>query len=332
MPNRGEQFETLTFFFILITALPAVASAEFNDIFDILNETEFSGDWNISVDHPNAIETVQSSQHIHAWIDIIGFEDTTKIGNISYIDGSSVPEPIVEYAVWDAGLGWNDNLDYVVIDDERIITVGNITTAEIDIHLKWHHSELKSRKICTPLGCRTIKWIKKTYHHEYATFTASIPTPQPYPAITELECYITIYNNSFNPHIKVYIPLNDTILRTEYRYGNDAIVRYSMIGLAETGSVNLTTTHQWSEPTDNLTFIYDTMVIKNTNTSQFNLSDLTITVVNPYESKQLTNSSYNVTEITHIPGKEFHPFFYYFVAVVLIFIILIYANLKRMRF
>ena len=152
----------------------------------------------------------------------------------------------------------------------------------------------------------------------------------PFPFFLALT-YITIYNNSFNPHINIYIPLNETILRTEYRYGNDVIVRYSMFGLVETGAVNLTKTHQWSEPTDNMTFIYDTLVIKNTNTSQFNLSNLTITIVNPYKSKQLPNSIYNVTEITHIPGKEFHPLFYYFIAVVLIFIILIYINIKGIK-
>ena len=94
------QFETHNFFFIFIL-IPGVASAEFNDIFDILNETEFSGDWNISVDYPNANETVQSSQHIRAWIDIVGFNHTTKIGGIYYINGSSVSEPLVEYKIWD---------------------------------------------------------------------------------------------------------------------------------------------------------------------------------------------------------------------------------------
>ena len=317
--------------FICILILPVASAEPFNDIFDILDEQTFSGDWNISINYHTPSQTNQSYQHIRGWIDIVGFRDTTKIGNISYINGSGTPEPIVEYAVWDEGLVWNDNLDWIRITDERVITNGNITTAEIDIYLKWHRSTRKSGTIKTLFGSKPFTWIKKDYYHEYTTFTSSVPTPQPYPAITVPECYITIYNNSFNPHIEVYVPLNEIILETEYRYGNDSIVRYSMIGLAETGAVNLIKTHQWSKPTDNLCFIKDMMIIKNTNTSQFNISDLDVTISSPYESVHFTNLSYNVTEITHIPGKEFHPFFYYFVVILLILLTWIYINIKMVN-
>lgn len=327
-------YEIFTFFFALIVLVYPV-SAELNnnssifDIFDEMTQKTFTGDWNIPIEYPQPHKIEQASQHIRVWIDIVGFENTLKIGEKYYLNGSSVPKPFIEYEIWDEGLIWDDNFDWMVVTDERFYTENNNTTAEIDIHLLWHRSTLKSRPVCGLNGCIIVKWIKKDYYHEYATFSKSVPTPTQYPELEPQPCYITIYNNSFNPHIEVFVPVDNYQIKTAFQYEDEAIVRFNKVGYAEIGAVNLTDIHQWSESTDKLLFLGNSLIITDTNTSQFNKSNLTVTVYNPYEQKTITD--YNITEITHESGKEFNPLFYCVVALVLIFIIWISINLRSIK-
>jgi len=296
-----------------------MASAEFDDIFDILNESILDEDWNVTMEYPTAIHETQSHEHIRGWVDIIGFNQTVEINGIEYYNQS---EPIVEYNVWGDGFGFNDNLDWVVVEDDRTYTTGNMTTADIDIHMLWHESSLRCRTVMGHTYC----WIHKDYHHENTTFSTTEPTPQAYPKIESPQCYITIYNNSFNSHIEVFVPVDKWQSKVKYQYKNETIIRFNQIGIIETGAANISYTTQWSPPTDNLKFLKDSMIITCTNTSQFNLSHLNVTIYTPYDKKNITE--YNVTEITHVPGKEFYPFFWPFIAILLVYGIWIKSNLK----
>ena len=81
------------------------------------------------------------------------------------------------YDVWNTYLGWDNGLDYVKVTDVRSYTLNNITIAEIDIHLRWYHSTLRSRNICRQGICRIIKWVYKDYFNEYTTFSKTITPP-----------------------------------------------------------------------------------------------------------------------------------------------------------
>lgn len=307
------------FFFLFIISLifQATASAESNNISDILNKTTLSDDWNIHLDYPAPDKNIQSHKHIKAWIDIVGFKNTVRVNGTDYIFKI---DPVIRYGARHSGIS-KRSVDHLVISNPRICNQDGVCTAEIDILLRWHSTTRSGEN----KGQRTSK------PPENMTISTSEPIPQFYPYITIPKCYITIYNNSFNPHVKIYVPQNDTILNTQYQYGNETIIQHHMFGVVETGAVSLIKNHQWSEPTENLRFSNDAMIIINTNTSQFNTSDLHINLYNPYESVHIPNSSYNITEITHIPGKEFHPFFYYFILIVLILTLYIFSNLKGIK-
>lgn len=169
--------------------------------------------------------TVQSHQHIRGIVDIIGFSQMICIDGEYYIPGATEDHAIIKTKLCDTGLYWNNNLDYIQITDERITTVDNITTVEIDIYLKWHHS--KKRK---PPG----KGIKKTYYHEYATFTASRPAPQSYPETIIPELNVAVYNDSIKPKTIIHLPDTAYILGYTIEFQNESIEYFNSVLSVET--------------------------------------------------------------------------------------------------
>ena len=133
---------------------------------------------------------------------------------------------IIKTKLWDEGLNWNNNLDYIKITDERITTVDNITIVEIDIHLKWHHSKKKTRDGRI--------WIKKTYYHEYATFTASRPAPQQYPETTIPELNVIVYNGSIKPKTIIHLPDTAYILGYMIEFQNESVEYFNSVLSVET--------------------------------------------------------------------------------------------------
>ena len=164
--------------------------------------------------------TAQSHKHLRGIVDIVGFGQMVCIDGKYYIPGLPEDHAIIKTKLWDEGLYWNDNLDYIKITDERITTVDNITTVEIDIYLKWHHS--KKRK---PPG----KGIKKTYHHEYATFTTSRPAPQPYPETIIPELNVIVYNGSIKPKTIIHLPDTAYILGYMIEFKNESVEYFNSV-------------------------------------------------------------------------------------------------------
>ena len=169
--------------------------------------------------------TVQSHKHIRGIVDIVGFNQMVCIDGEYYIPSAPEDHAIIKTKLWDTGLYWNNNLDYIEITDERIYTEDNITTAEIDIYLKWHHS--KKRK---PPG----KGIKKTYYHEYATFTASRAAPQPYPETIIPEINVAVYNDSIKPKTIIHLSNTAYILGYTIEFQNESIEYFNSVMSVET--------------------------------------------------------------------------------------------------
>ena len=169
--------------------------------------------------------TVQSHKHIRGIVDIVGFGQMVYIDGVYYIPGAPEDHAIIKTKLWDKGLDWNNNLDYIKITDERITTIDNITTVEVDIHLKWHHS--KKRK---PPG----KGIKKTYYHEYTTFTASRPAPQSYPVTIIPELNVIVYNGSIKPKTIIHLPDTAYILGYMIEFKNESVEYFNSVLSVET--------------------------------------------------------------------------------------------------
>lgn len=264
-----------------------------SNIFDIFNETAYTDSLDIVTEYREPNKTVQAHKHIRGWIDIVGFKNTIRINGTEYCNQS---EPVIEYKLWDVGLYWNDNLDWIKITDERIITDGNITTVEIDIHLKWHHSTKKSREGRV--------WIKKTYYHEYMTLSAFAETPLQFQNNTDTTASITIYNNMINPHVDIFVPVYNTTTKTVYSYGDETITRHTLSGISAVGAVNFTECLYWEDDSDIFAYKNDVAILKNMNESKFDLSKMTITMHNPYEIRQIQDL--NLSTVVFDSSKPFN--------------------------
>ena len=272
----------------LITPAAAMGS-----IFDIFNETAYTDSLDIVTEYREPNKTVQAHKHIRGWIDIVGFKNTIRINGTEYCNQS---KPIIEYKLWDSGLFWNNNFDYIEIIEQRIFTEGNITTVEIDVHLLWHRSVRKSREGRT--------WIKKTYYHEYMTLSAYSESPLQLPVTTDATASITIYNNTINPHVDIYVPVYNTTTKTVYTYGGETITRRTLSGVSAVGAVNFTECLYWEDDSEIFAYKNDMAVLTNMNESELDLSKLSIAVHNPYEVRQIQDL--NISTVEFDSGKPFN--------------------------
>jgi hypothetical protein len=202
------------------------------------------------------------------------------------------------YELWDEGLFWNNNFDWMKVTGKRFTTEDNITTAEIDAHLLWHHSTLKSRTV----NGKTRTWIHKNYTNEYATFSDSARTPEQYPAINDSAVSIIIYNNSFNPHVDIHVPVQEFETRTVYSYQDEEITRISKVGFASTGAVNLSDCLQWEDESDIFSYRNEKAILLSTGMAGFDPDELKINTYTPYESINRTNYYVSVEEFDDTGG------------------------------
>jgi len=266
----------MIFFFIVIPTASA-----YSGVFDILNEKAYNESLDIVTEYKIPEQTVQESEHIRGWVDIVGFNKSVRLNGTEYSDGS---EPIIKYGVWNTYLGWDNGLDYIKVTDVRSHTVDNLTTAEIDIHLRWYHSIL----VCITNQYGRHCHVHKTYYDEYATFSTCEDSPMQYPTIKQINPKITIYNYSFYPHIEIVLPVQQYESKTTFIYDNESITRVNMAGVAATGAVNLSECLYWEDESDLFVTKNDIAILK-MDALDFNPSKLKIITSSPYETKNVAD-------------------------------------------
>lgn len=268
-------------------------------------------------------KNIQNSDHIIGWIDIVGYDNMTCKDGVYYVPGIPVNHTIVKYEIWDTGLYWNNNLDYIEIIDKRIFQDEDNVTTEIDIHLLWHHS--KKRK---PPG----KGIKKTYHHEYATFSDTETAPDVFLLSdnSNVSVDVVIYNNTVSPKtsVKVFnVPANT--LSINYTYDNESIIHHKGIAIQEYTDKNcpymqINSTDIW-EDNGNLSHFNKFAIIPSMN---YSTDNLTVTVNNPYEAHIVDNIT--IYEVRwHGMKDTFSSLLLPFVAIIGIFILGVVVQLRR---
>ena len=243
--------------------------------------------------------TVQSHKHIRGIVDIVGFSQMICIDGVHYIPGAPEDHAIIKTKLWDEGLIWNDNFDWIKITDERNITVDNITTVEIDVHLLWHHSELKTRTVCGLNGCTTYKWIKKTYYHEYATFTASRQAPQPYPETIIPELNVAVYNDSIKPKTIIHLPNTAYILGYMIEFQNESVEYFNSVLSVETqdnglpfGNITRVQSQSIYQDSEMFSRVGSNIII---NSTEINNS-LKIYAMNPFDQLEINYTVTNYSE------------------------------------
>lgn len=297
---------------ILLLSMPGCAGMNSSTFFEYINSSSkiVTGVDEIIYDDvrgytPNT--PVQSSQHIRGRIDIIGFEGVVKIGNISYSDNSDPPSPVIKYDLWSEGITsdeyiTNNNVDFIKITDERITTENNVSTVEIDIHLKWHHSVRKSRTI----NGKSRPYVHKDYKNEYTTFSASRQAPQPYPEKIVPAPSVKIFNTTIAPKTIIHLHKAEYILGYHVKYNNESVEYFYKCLLIEdedNGMQIANTTQMTSqsiyEDSDVFSRAGNNIII---NSTEINNNNLKIYTIDPYKEYELNYTISNYTE-THILEK-----------------------------
>ena len=271
-------------------------------------------------------KTEQHSGHIRGWIDIVGYDNMTMIDGVYYVPGAPEDYIIVRHKLWDTGLYWNNNLDYIKITDERIFTDGKNITAEIDIHLKWHSSTLKCRGV--PPRC----WISKTYHHEYVTFRDTELAPKTFMSsdYSNVSVGVVIYNNSVSPKISLKVlNIPEDTISINYTYDNESIIHHKGIATQEYTDKNcpymqINSTDIWKGE-GNLSQFNGFAIIPSMN---YSTDNLTVTINDPYEAHIVDNVT--IYEIKwHSMKDTFSSLLLPFVAIIGIFILGVIVQLRR---
>lgn len=270
-------------------------------------------------------KTIQQSGNIVGWIDIVGFDNLTMINGEYYIPGKPEDHAIIAYDKWETADGWNRGVDELS-ETIQVTSNGAMITASMDIYLKWHESTLKSRKICTPLGCHTVTWVKKDYHTETAIFTDTDLAPATFTALNFNTSFVevVIYNNSVAPKttIKVCnIPKN--ILNVNYTYNNESVIHY--FGTCAQEYTDKNVPFMFIQSADiwkggigdggNLTRVGDMVCLK---TNNFSAANLTVSLSDPYNTSEISNITIHEVK-WHGLEDTFSSLFWLFTIIVCIF-------------
>lgn len=255
----------ILFILFFLIAIP-IATAS-SGIFDILNETEYVGSLDIITEYPDPDKTLKFKGDIKYWFSIYGFQDVVRINGTEYYNNS---KPLYEYH-----LSSHKSRSRFIIHKELSYVSGNYTI----ICIKFTHVYKK----------RTITGTK-TEKRNYIIFTKKL-NPELYPKIDRVQSNVVIYNNSFNPHVDIHTPIQPFETKTVFKYQNESITRYTKVGIAEVGAVNLSDCLYWESESDIFKYRNEKAILDTINESGFNPSELEIITYSPYELVAQTNYS-----------------------------------------
>lgn len=275
---------------------------------------------------------MQHSNHIHAWVDIVGFKNMTCIDGVYYVPGIPANVALIYSGKSESARSWNGYVDdfssYIDVTSNQTHIIANM-----DINLYWHESTFKSRSIHTIFGSKTISWICKDYYHESASIQDVELLPISYnDDFGNVSLNVVVYNNSVSPKTTVYtygVPVNTVSIN--YTYENDSIIHYLYSAQKEYTSknvpyMNLSSIDIWTDDS-NLSRYGDIVVIP---TCNFSIDSMNVTVTSPYDSYRIDNVTLSNVSWSGA-GDTFSSFFILFVGICMIFIIGIYFNLRRLK-
>lgn len=277
---------------IVILIMLSPSSAAVNIIEDIL-EMEFV-DCISELTHTNEHKPdkiIQHSRHIHGWIDIVGFENMSKIDGKYYIPGNPTGNAIVRYDTWNTADGWNRAVDSFT-ETLTVKQTGEYLTAKLDIYLLWHSVRFDPYPY---------PHVVTTYHTERTVFkdTELVPNIFTSPNYNHTYLDIVIYNNSIQPKTSVrVVEYPEDVMVINYTYDNESIIHYLAVASIEYTPKNvaymyLQDVNVWTCEC-NITHFDEFIIIP---TANFTETNLTVTCSDPYNEVEITN--YTVANITY---------------------------------
>ena len=319
-----------TLFLLTLLILPnPVSGEEFQDIFCILNESVWTGDWDDVHTDKKPYRNTQTNDHLHGWIDITGFEREIRHGNTTYVYGKPLTENITKNTWLDPKtnkhnaqkiiidgiilhcdtwhtkqqskrLSWIRNVYRVTYFAQTLYLTGNTThiNARLELHMTWWYYH----KVIGDFYC--------IRHDETLILYDTIERPIIYPSIMKnVTANIIEYENNISNYSLIKIPHQDGVVFTNFSYKNNSVLRVNKLGLIREGvDGNLTLqflndTQAWIvDENQSIIGSHDGGVV--IHETPVNLSLLNVTLSSPYES--LTINNYNITHYHADPGEVFN--------------------------
>jgi len=259
------------------------------NIFDIL-KMQFTGSG--YVDQSNIVPAIQwenKGLYTSAWIDVPAYNNTIRIGNDTYINGSPIECAYVM-------CGASSSASYPDYQDvSKTLTVEPDNKLKIDLSVKTGYKVPEKRHIKV-LGFTLNQTIYKK-QSEIVTFSKTFDTPKQYPVLNAVNFNVSIVyqNNSYNPHTLVYIssPYQNLISQVHYSYNGSYADYFYSAGQVKTDSkgAKVTVFHNldtWKVSDDNISYSYGGAYLK----GKFNLSQLNVTIKTPYSDIDIKNFNY----------------------------------------
>lgn len=248
----------------------------------------------------------QESGHVRGWIDIVGFKDMIRENDTDFVPGNPSDFAIVRYDAEADVPGIVINL----LKSVQVFKNGDTVVAVLNVDLFW------KSMICYDKSCWEVP------HHEEVQFQDSEKSPKTYPMNEPLNVTVMFYNNSYSPKAVVNTGNNNWTLSEKYIYIGEQIEHFSKKGYVRTNEkgvkyVTYYPANIWKNGNETLFSRMDDSVV--INTANFNLSNLTVTAVDPY-NLETGSSSYNYSRIDYSPYKAFSPeFFFIFLPISIIY-------------
>ena len=341
-------------FFILIPPVTAIAddNSTLSNIFDILNYSIWTGDWSDLEANHKPCKDLHHQDHLHAWLDITGFEREIKYKGEIYVYGDPLPininktESLTRYPThthnphkntygaviiesdtyhnkWQTHTknSWHNTKTQVTEFNQVLNVTDNETyiTATLSIHLVWWY-------FCTLPGNS-----HSDRYDEYLKLTDTIKKPKQYPyTIWNVTGSVVQHYSNLTPYTTVEIPQQESVMFTNITYNGSTALRVDSLGIVVNDSrymrVNFipNSTYWIIDPNqsvigagDKKAVVYDVPL---------NMSLLNVSISSPFETRYVTD--FTVEEIHENPRKVIHPFLIALFAPLFVLMWIIYRSWK----
>ncbi len=347
---------TTLFLFSLLTIYPVSANQTFDDIFDILNYTVWTGNWSDLLNTQKPDKTTHTQDHLHGWLDITGFQKEILYNGKKYVYGDPLPENVtkhdyylkkyptgvhhktrevhglvvVEYDTWHSK--WQTprrkrhkvtNVYKVTNFNRTLELTQNEThiTATLNVYMRWWYYH----KVIGDFYC--------IRHDEYLTLTDTIEKPETYPyTIWNITGEITEHYNNITPYTTIHIPQQDSVVFTNITYNGSSALRVDTLGIIVNDSgykrVNFIENSTFWKVDSNQSIIgaggLDAVVYE----APINLSLLNVSISSPYETHYVTN--FTKHRVYEDYKKAFPPFLLCLILPILLLFWVIYRSWKTL--
>ena len=315
-----------TLFLLTLLILPnPVSGEEFQDIFCILNESVWTGDWDDMKNPHKPQKNVIREKHTYGWMDITGYDREVMVDNITFVCGEPLQKNynklevlplypfskhykrmiidgvVIFYDSWHAKFYPKNKRVMNVTDFSRTLSVSKNHThisAKLKIEMVWWQTYCRK-------GSSVIITTRETI-----ILRDSIERPLVYPALVENNTIdITEYENNISNYSLIKIPRQDGVVFTNFSYKDHSVLRVNKLGIIREGvDGNLTLqflndTQAWIvDANQSVIGSHDGGVV--IHETPVNLSLLNVTLSSPYES--LTINNYNITHYHADPSEVFN--------------------------